>query len=417
MVFWFLNRMQDSLNLKIFVLILAGFFHLSTGASVMSAEKKNAIKVFWLHLEDDPEWQEQRAYTGLKLKQKYPALRGITVGLLENKVKLRSKKATFDFTEISVRDALQGITKIMSSVPDGASVLLDLPDKEMQAVISGLADRQIALMNIRSKAMVLREAACQANVFHLIPSRRMYADTISQFLALRNWQRVLLLVGSHENDIADATQLEKSFQKFQIKMVDKRKFSLSNNPRDRDMNNLKLLTGGIDYDVVVITDDAGEYSRYVPYNTFLTRPVIGGAGLAARAWHWSWERYGAPQLNQRFDRRVKRSGIPDIKNRQMNDIDWAGWAAIKLITNSVPEPSPDRQINLLQAVKHKDIALDVYKGSRGSFRSWNNQLRQPMLMATHDAVVAKLPNTKFLHPHFFEDTLGIDAPQSTCQFN
>jgi hypothetical protein len=40
-----------------------------------------------------------------------------------------------------------------------------------------------------------------------------------------------------------------------------------------------------------------------------------------------------------------------------------------------------------------------------------------MLMATHDAVVAKLPNTKFLHPHFFEDTLGIDAPQSTCQFN
>ena len=99
--------MQDSLNLKIFVLILAGFFHLSTGASVRSAEKKNAIKVFWLHLEDDPEWQEQRAYTGLKLKQRYPALRGITVGLLENKVKLRSKKATFDFTEISVRDALQ----------------------------------------------------------------------------------------------------------------------------------------------------------------------------------------------------------------------------------------------------------------------------------------------------------------------
>ena len=417
MAFWFLNKMRYVSNLKIAVVILAGFFTLVANARIVEAEEKSEISVFWLHLDNDPEWQEQRAYTGLQLKQRYPALRGITIGLLENKVKLRSKNAVFDFNEISAQDAKQAIAKVMTGVQDGATVLLDLPDTEMHTVILGLAGRQIALMNIRSKSVVLREAACQANVLHIIPSRRMYADTISQFLALRNWRRVLLLEGSHENDIADATELEKSFRKFQIDLVDRRKFSLSNNPRDRDMNNLKLLTGDVEYDVVVITDDVGEYSRYVPYNTFLPRPVIGGAGLAARAWHWSWERYGAPQLNQRFDRRVKRSGIPDTKNRHMNDVDWAAWAAIKLITTSVPEPALDRQINLLQAVRQKDLALDIYKGSRGSIRDWNNQLRQPMLMATHDAVVAKLPDTKFLHPHFFEDTLGIDAPQSTCQFD
>lgn len=36
--------------------------------------------------------------------------------------------------------------------------------------------------------------------------------------------------------------------------------------------------------------------------------------LIAAAWHWSWERHGAPQLNQRFERRAKR---------RMQGADWA----------------------------------------------------------------------------------------------
>ncbi|MEJ6687621.1 MAG: hypothetical protein QNL02_00220 [Paracoccaceae bacterium] len=417
MAFWFLSEMRYIPLLKLCVLGLIGLFLRSADPVLAAAEQKLEIPVFWLHLNIDPEWQEQRAYTGLALKQRYPALRGITIGLLENKIKLRAKEAIFAFSEITAMDAADGIAKVMAAVPAGAAVLLDLPEADMHRVIVGLAGQDIALFNIRSKAMNLRETACQGNTFHILPSRRMYADTVAQFLALRNWRRALLLVGRHNNDIADAAALEASFQKFQVEVVDRRTFSLSNNPRDRDMNNLKLLTGGIEYDVVVIADDVGEYSRYVPYNTFLPRPVIGGSGLVARAWHWSWERFGAPQLNQRFDRRAKKAGISDHKTRQMNDVDWAAWAAIKLIATSVPAASVGSEVNLLQALLDQELAVDLYKGSRGSLRQWNHQLRQPMLIATHDAVIEKLPGVKFLHQHFYEDTLGIDVHQTGCQFN
>jgi len=44
----------------------------------------------------------------------------------------------------------------------------------------------------------------------------------------------------------------------------------------------------------------GEFGRYLPYQTKNARPVVGSEGLIASAWHWTWERHGAPQLNQRF---------------------------------------------------------------------------------------------------------------------
>ncbi|MGY9011646.1 MAG: hypothetical protein ACKVLN_05495 [Rhodobacterales bacterium] len=408
--------MRHFLSVKVAIFTIMGLIGAFSCLPSNAAAQNATVLVFWLHLEQDRDWQERRSYTGLTLKQLYPALRGITVGLLENKVKLRAKQASIDFVEITTEDVEDSIGKITALVPDGAAVLLDLPDTEMRAVIAGLAGREIALLNIRSTAMALREANCQRNLFHVIPSRRMYTDSIAQFLAVRNWRRVLLLVGTHENDLSQARAYEASFEKFQIKLADRRPFSLSNNPRDRDMNNLKLLTGDAKYDVIVIADEIGEYSRYVPYNTFLPRPVIGGSGLAARAWHWSWERYGAPQLNQRFDRRAKNL-ISDNKNRHMNDVDWAAWAAVKLIATSLPAASPDRRVNLLKALRNPGLAVDIYKGSRGSIRGWNHQLRQPILIATQDAVIGKLPDMKFLHPYHYEDTLGIDAPQSVCRFD
>ncbi len=47
---------------------------------------------------------------------------------------------------------------------------------------------------------------------------------------------------------------------------------------------------------------------------------------------------------------------------------------------------------------------------------WNNQLRQSILLHTHNAVIAKAPIDGFLYEKNNLDTLGIDAREPTCRF-
>ena len=53
-------------------------------------------------------------------------------------------------------------------------------------------------------------------------------------------------------------------------------------------------------------------------------------------------------------------------------------------------------------------------GAPGNFRSWDNQLRQAILLHTYNAVIARAPITGFLHEKNNLDTLGTDEPESTC---
>ena len=62
----------------------------------------------------------------------------------------------------------------------------------------------------------------------------------------------------------------------------------------------------------------------------------------------------------------------------------------------------------------RDFRIDGSKGQALSFRSWDNQLRQPVQLATSDAVIAQAPLPQFLHPEENLDTLGYDRPESAC---
>ena len=165
-----------------------------------------------------------------------------------------------------------------------------------------------------------------------------------------------------------------------------------------------LITGPI-YDVVFIADTVGEFGRYVAYATVLPRPVVGSVGLKAEAWHWTWERHGAPQLNQRFDR---------IAKRRMTSDDWAGWAAVKSVIEGFTRLKTVSVADVRAYLLGDDFVLDTYKGAQGAFRPWSGQLRQPILLATHDAVIARAPIEGFLHPTNNLDTLGLDEALSPC---
>ena len=61
------------------------------------------------------------------------------------------------------------------------------------------------------------------------------------------------------------------------------------------------------------------------------------------------------------------------------------------------------------------LTLDTVKGTPGSFRPWDHQLRAPILLSTADAVIERAPLPGFLHQTNVLDTLGVDAPETACR--
>jgi ABC transporter substrate binding protein (PQQ-dependent alcohol dehydrogenase system) len=157
--------------------------------------------------------------------------------------------------------------------------------------------------------------------------------------------------------------------------------------------------------VVWIVDNVGEFGRYVPYATYAARPVVGAEGLTPRAWHWTFERYGAPQLNQRFRR---------LAGRDMTSEDWAAWVAVRAVIEGVQRVAAADPPKVAEFVRSERLSLDLYKGAPGSFRVWDGQLRQPILLATHNAVIARAPIDGFEHQSNTLDTLGMDRRESDC---
>jgi hypothetical protein len=73
----------------------------------------------------------------------------------------------------------------------------------------------------------------------------------------------------------------------------------------------------------------------------------------ASAWHWTWERRGAAQLNQRINR---------IAERRMKDTDYAAWAAVRSIVDALVR-TQSREIAMLRAyLTDEAFIFDTYKG-------------------------------------------------------
>lgn len=388
---------------------LVGLFIAILAAVPTAAQDNPALNIVYLFRENDPLYEPHESYTGLVLRDRQRPLDGAKTAIRESRIIGRALGLSFELVEEGVGEGESAAAAIRRIGGSGARIfLLDLPYKDMEAASRVLSsERDLILFNIRDRDDRLRGEACSPVLFHTIPSDAMFADALAQLLQSRRWTDVLMLVGPEPADEAQAETFEAAANKFSLNIADRRAFLLSNDPRERDRNNIALLTGDARYDVVYLADSHGEFGRYVPYASYLPRPVVGSEGLVAGAWHWTWERHGAPQLNQRFDR---------IGERRMADEDWAAWAAVRSIVEAVRPIGTTDSAAIREALRSADLNLDLYKGVPGSFRDWDNQLRQPILLATHNAVIATAPLPGFLHQRHILDSLGRDQPESACAF-
>ena len=366
------------------------------------------FQFIYLYRDDDSTYQKHRAYTGLVLRNRQRPLHGAKTAVRESRVKGRRLGLRFTLKEQALNPDESAVDAIRTLLIDtGATVFIaDLPLTEVLEIGQSLKDQPIIVLNPRHADDILRGSACSPTLFHTMPSHTMLMDALAQFLSSKNWKKVLILEGDAPNDQILADAFVKAAAKFRLKQVDRRSFVLSNDPRIREKNNVALITSGARSDVIFLADSVGEFGRYVPYQTQQPVLIVGSEGLRAGAWHWTWERYGAPQLNQRFNR---------IANRRMTDSDYAGWAAVKTIVEAITRTNSIEPSDIKHFLVSDDMTFDAYKGAPGNFRPWDHQLRQPLLLHLHNAVVARTPLPGFLHRLNNLDTLGIDSAESNCQ--
>ena len=354
----------------------------------------------------------ERSFAGITVKPNRPVLRAVELALFESSTLFETLGIQTQIRQLELL-ADEDIEQQLESIPASGLVILDIPLEGFEQVARIAHQAGLVVANVRHSDSNLRESLCLENLLHTIPSDRMYFDALGQFLIFRSWRKVLLVQGPTQRDEERAQILFESLKKFGADVVDRRTFSLSHHPDDRDDNRPDFITGGVSYDVVAVIDSNKDYGRYFQYSTRSPRPVVGDVGLTPASWHFALERYGAPQLNERY--RTFKADEPLDAQSVMTDAEFAAWSAVKLISNSINSRDKDADVNVRSILNDTNSQVDLYKGTRGSIRQWNNQLRQPILLATPDTVVAIAPMPKFLHPEHYVDTLGLDKPESTCQ--
>jgi ABC transporter substrate binding protein (PQQ-dependent alcohol dehydrogenase system) len=255
----------------------------------------------------------------------------------------------------------------------------------------------------------LRNKDCRANVLHVLPSRAMRADALAQYMMKKRWTKWFLIVGNTKEDKRFAEAIRRSSKKFGMNIVQEKTWEHTYDARRTAQSDVAVFTQiDDDYDVLVVADEQGQFGEYLDYRTWIPRPIIGTQGLVARSWHRTHEQWGATQIQNRFKERA---------SRWMEEQDYGAYLAVR----AIGEAATRTQSNKLKPIKdyllNDQFALQGYKGTPLSFRPWDNQLRQPVLLAAPRSLVAVAPIEGFLHPKTELDTLGYDQPETECQWS
>lgn len=366
------------------------------------------MAIGYLDLADDPRYDLTLARFLVPARPWGRSIDGAQLGIVDAEQIGRVINVDFTLREAS-GDSLESLADTVEGwVEEGVHfVVADLPADMLVALADAVEGQEVTLFNVSAENDSLRAEQCRFNVVHTIPSYRMMTDAVVQYLVSKRWTNILVLQGPLADDEAIADAVAESAGFFGANIVDVRPFVLGADPRMREQNNVALMTEGGNYDAVFVADSSGDFAHDVPYHTNLPRPVVGGAGLVGEAWHWAWERQGAPQVNARFEA---------MAGRYMHRFDWAAWAAVRAVTQSVLRSESTEYAPVRDYLLGERMNLDGSKGNPMSVRPWDHQLRQGMLLAAGNVVVALAPIEGFLHETNDLDTLGVDEPRSQCQF-
>ena len=321
--------------------------------------------------------------------------------------------------DFALRESLQPDAE---SVMDAARALLaggervvvtDLPAPLLLQVADLPEARDATFLDATSQDDSLRGADCRARVLHLLPSRAMLADALMQYLAVKAWRSVLLVQGRAPEDRAYADALRRSARKFQLRIAADKPWTFQPGAQRTDTGHVSIgaevgrFTQGLSYDVLVVADTMDEFGDDLAYRTTDPRPIAGTQGLVPTAWAAPFEQWGATQLQARF---LKQASRP------MTERDFGAWMAVRAVGEAASRGVSADPAAIGAYLRSPKFELAAFKGARLTFRPWDGQLRQPVLLADPRSLVSVSPQPGYLHQFSELDTLGIDQPETTCKF-
>jgi ABC transporter substrate binding protein (PQQ-dependent alcohol dehydrogenase system) len=340
-------------------------------------------------------------------------IQGARLGIADDETTGRFTGQSFTLTAAVVPesgDVATGLRELSSK--DVRLVVSDLSAPTLLSVADSPAAAGTTFFNTGSADDRLRGEDCRANILHLLPSRAMLADALVQYLVAKRWRDILLAVGHGDGDRQFAADIRHAAQKFQAHIVQEKPWTFVPGARRTDTGHFAIqaevarFTQGISYDVLVVADEEDEFGDDLSYRTFDPRPVTGTQGLVPSAWARPHEQWGATQLQDRFLHQAKR---------WMTDRDYAAWMAVRAIGEAATRARSADPAAIIAFMRGDRFELAGYKGARLSFRSWDGQLRQPILLADARSLVSVSPQPGFLHQFSELDTLGVDKPETKCR--
>ena len=362
------------------------------------------------------------AYLALSVKRTVPqsfleqpatdeGIQGARLALADDQTTGRFLHQAYHLIENAVPDEQGVVDAFKRLAASGQRVfVVDLPTPLLLRVADLPEAKDSTILDATNEDDELRGSSCRSNVLHLLPSRAMLADALMQYLAVKQWRNLLLVTGSQDSDRTYADALRRSARKFQLHIVADKPWTFVAGAKRTDTGHFAIeaevarFTQGLSYDMLVVADTNDDFGDDLAYRGTDPRPIAGTQGLVPTAWARPFEQWGGTQLQSRFLR---------LAGRWMTNRDYGAWMAVRAVGEAAARGSADpAKVGL--ALRNPAFELAAFKGSRLTFRPWDGQLRQPVLLADERSLVSVSPQPGFLHEHSELDTLGIDQPETQC---
>jgi ABC transporter substrate binding protein (PQQ-dependent alcohol dehydrogenase system) len=293
-------------------------------------------------------------------------------------------------------------------------VIADLKAADLLTVADLAEARDAVILDARTSDDSLRQSDCRRNVFHLLPNWAMRADALGQFLARKNWKSWFLLTGVAPEDQAYAASVKRSASRVGATIVTEKSYQYRSDSagqpggHEQIQGQLATIThASTPYDILWVADTADSFGAYVPYSTWAPRPVAGTHGLTAVAWNPLFREYAARGMQYRFFLAA---------SRDMTERDYGNWLAASIIGEAVTRGGKADAGAVKSFLLSDRFSVPAFKGEGLSFRLWDQQLRQPILLFGPRLLVSMWPQEGSDRTKFQTDTIGYDQPQSTCHF-
>ncbi|MEW7999525.1 MAG: ABC transporter substrate-binding protein [Candidatus Thiodiazotropha endolucinida] len=337
---------------------------------------------------------------------------GAEQGISDNNTTGQFTGQSFQLTSVKVKPEQNPNQAFLELHRQGTRLfLLNLPAARLIEIADMPEAKNSLLFNIGTRDDELRTHECRANLLHTIPSRAMLADALAQYLTWKRWNEWFLVVGRHPQDKAYADALKRAAKRYGHKIVEEKVWTFEPGARrtdsghTREQEEVNAFTQVGDYDILIVADERDEFGEFLNYRTYLPRPVGGSHGLSPAAWSGVHEQWGATQFQRRYQEK---------NGRWMTDRDFSAWVAVRSIGEAATRTAGKQADKLKAFILSDKFNLAAFKGRPVTYRDWNGQLRQPLLITSPRLMISVSPQKGFLHQFSTLDTLGYDRPESKC---